>query len=69
MLTDLENPEAVPARDPLDGSRRRRGGAIPRKLVLALVVGGILASLTGLVWLTARTSTKTVPPAASGRQR
>jgi hypothetical protein len=69
MLKDIENPEAVPARDPLDGSQRRRRGGLSRKAVLALVVAGIVASLTGLVWLTARTSAKTVSPAASGRQR
>jgi serine/threonine-protein kinase len=69
MLKDLENPEAVPPRDPGGGDRRRRSGPLPRKVVLALVVTGILAGLTGLVWLTARTSAKTVSPAASGRQR
>ncbi len=69
LLADLENPSAVPPRDPETGSARRRGARIPRRAVAALIVAAVLAGLASLVWLSGRHA---VPPGrqpAASRQR
>jgi eukaryotic-like serine/threonine-protein kinase len=52
MLKDLENPSAVPPRDPL-ASRPppRRLARIPRRIALTLVICAILGGLGSLIWL------------------
>jgi serine/threonine protein kinase len=58
LLADLQNPSAVPPRDPATSARRRSGARVSRRIVLSAVVAAILAGLGSLVWLTQRASTQ-----------
>jgi eukaryotic-like serine/threonine-protein kinase len=52
LLKDLENPSAVPPRDPQTGRPPRRPMArLSRRIALALALGAILGGLGSLVWL------------------
>ncbi len=66
LLADLKNPSAVPPRDPAAVSARgRRGGWLPRRLLLPLVVFAALAGATALVYLSARFSAPPSRPAGT----
>jgi len=70
LLRDLENPAAVPARDPETGAqRRRRGRRLPRRVALSLVVAAVLGGLASLVWLSSRYSGPPASPPPAPRQR
>ena len=70
LLADLENPSAVPPRDPETGSARRRSRArIPRRAAAALIVAAVLAGLASLVWLSGRHAVPPGRPPAASRQR
>ncbi len=69
LLADLKNPSAVPPRDPLTASARRRGLRVPRRIVLSVVVAAILSGMATLVWLSARYSAKPARPPATQRER
>ncbi len=70
LLADLQNPSAVPPRDPTTASARRRGGArVPRRVAVSVVIAAILAGLASLVWLSARYSARPGRPPATQRQR
>jgi serine/threonine-protein kinase len=69
MLRDLQDPSAVPPRDPQTGERRRRAGAARRRrVVAAAVVAVLVAVLLALVWIQGRSAAGSVPPAASALQ-
>ncbi len=62
MLRDLQDPAAVPPRDPRTGERRRRAGAARRRRVVVVVaVAALLAALLALVLVQGRSA------AGSGR--
>ena len=63
LLRDLRNPSAVPPRDPF-APRRRRGGGIPRRFAMPLLVIAILAGLSALIVLTGRRPPPRVPSVA-----
>jgi serine/threonine-protein kinase len=69
LLQDLRNPSAVPPRDPLTGSARRRAGRLPRRVVLSVVVAAILAGLASLVWLSGRQPVRPAPSKSLPRAR
>jgi serine/threonine-protein kinase len=68
LLVDLRNPAAVAARGTA-GTSRPRGRRLPRKLVLAFLMMGILAGLGVLVWLSGRHATESPPPASPASRR
>ncbi len=68
LLADLRNPSAVPPRDPA-AIRGRRGGALPRRALVSLVVAAVLAGLGVLVWLSARYAREGPAPAPASRTR
>ncbi len=69
LLADLENPSAVPPRDP-NAPAGRRGLRVPRQVGLALAAAAIIAGLGALVWLTARSRPPPPShPAATQRAR
>jgi serine/threonine-protein kinase len=62
MLADLENPAAVPARDPEAlAARRRARGRARRRTTVAVVGAIVLAVLGALAWLTEHRSAAPVP--------
>ena len=70
LLHDLENPSAVPARDPETGEQRRRQRRrVPRRIALSLVVAAVLGGLASLVWLSSRYSGPPASPPPAPRQR
>jgi len=69
LLADLENPLAVPPRDPETGSERRRAGRVPRRAAATLVVIAVLAGLASLVWLSGRHAANPDRPPVVDRQR
>ncbi len=65
LLADLEDPSAVPPRDPTTGAGGARGGPhLSRRLVLGLAAAAALLGLAALVALSAR---QPVAPADPGR--
>jgi serine/threonine-protein kinase len=52
MLRDLENPAAVPPRDPTSTARGRRRPLLPRHWVVPIVVGLVICALASLIWWT-----------------
>jgi serine/threonine protein kinase len=70
LLADLENPSAVPPRDPDTGAARRRGVLrVRRKVVVAGVVAVVLCGMGSLVWLSARNAPPPAVPSPTQRQR
>ncbi len=70
LLADLQNPSAVPPRDPASGSAGRRGRArVPRKVLLAAVVAAVLAGMAFLIRLSAQHPAPPLRPTATERQR
>ncbi len=69
LLRDLENPSAVPPRDPSTGLDAGRGPRVPRRVLMPLLVATALAALASLVWLSSRYQTPhdRSTPAARGR--
>ncbi|HZZ85006.1 MAG TPA: serine/threonine-protein kinase [Anaeromyxobacteraceae bacterium] len=69
LLRDLENPSAVPPRDPSTGLDAGRGPHLPRRVLVPVVVAIALAALASLVWLSSRYQAPTdrSTPAARGR--
>ncbi len=64
LLRDLENPSAVPPRDPRAARAPRRSASLlPRWAMVSLVIVSALAGLGSLVWLSHRNS----PPEAHAR--
>jgi len=62
MLADLENPAAVPARDPEAlAARHRARGRARRRATVAVVAAAVIAILGALAWLTERRSAPPVP--------
>jgi eukaryotic-like serine/threonine-protein kinase len=69
LLVDLQDPSAVPPRDPATGARRHRGAVrVRRNVLVAAVVAAVLGGLGALVWLSARQA-PTAPPSQTQRQR
>jgi eukaryotic-like serine/threonine-protein kinase len=69
LLKDLQDPSAVPPRDPETGAERRRSAVRVRRNVLVVaVVAGVLCGLGALVWLSARQAPPATP-AQTQRQR
>ena len=68
LLVDLRNPSAVPPRDPA-AIRARRGGRLPRRVVLVVAVVAIGAALVSLVVATQRHSGMPDHPAQANRPR
>jgi serine/threonine protein kinase len=64
LLAELENPSAVPPRDPT-ARRTRRGGRALRRAAVVLLAVAVLGGLGSLVWLSARRAAETARPAAS----
>ncbi|MFI5181614.1 MAG: serine/threonine-protein kinase [Thermoanaerobaculia bacterium] len=70
LLADLENPGAVPPRDPQTGRQERRPGVrVPRRIAIAMVILVILTSLGWLIWLTHRQAVPSAVPPAAPRVR
>ncbi len=70
LLRDLENPSAVPPRDPETGAARRRSRSRrQRRVILSVAFAAALAGLGSLVWLSARQPAPPPPPGASPRVR
>jgi eukaryotic-like serine/threonine-protein kinase len=69
LLKDLENPSAVPPRDPT-APAPRHPLRVSRRVALAVAAAAILSGLGALVWLTARSRPAPPPrPAATQRAR
>jgi eukaryotic-like serine/threonine-protein kinase len=70
LLADLRNPAAVSARGTSGQAGAARRRRVPRELILALVILGILSGLGVLVWLTSRRATEApAAPTPAPRRR
>ncbi len=70
MLADLQNPAAVPPRDPETGRARKRHSArLRRRAVLALAFAAVVVGLAFLIWFTARRSARVERPPATWERR
>ncbi|HEX9289179.1 MAG TPA: serine/threonine-protein kinase [Anaeromyxobacteraceae bacterium] len=71
LLADLQNPSAVPPRDPETGAQRRRRGRarVSRRIALGAVVAAVLSGMGALVWLSGRHPPQPSRPPAAQRLR